>query len=224
MRKIEKREEPDKLTAYKRKNPNARYDDLDDVIRRDIRTACAREQYFLCAYCCQTISGENTDTVNEHVEAQHVAPNRTLDFGNIVASCKAPRQCDAAHKSQVLELTPLMPECETEMRFKLSGRVEGITRRAIDAIRVLNLGDTEDSNKALIEKRKQLVDALIWQNYSASPDDLLIEDDGELIQILLDDVRTPTGGRLAAFAPVLVNILQAHLELLAGSYADGGNT
>lgn len=220
MRKIEKREEPDTLIAYKRRNRHARYDELDDVIRRDIRNACAREQYFLCAYCCQRISGENTDTMNEHVVAQHVAPNRTLDFGNIVASCKAPRQCDAAHGSQVLELTPLMRECETEIRFKLSGRVEGMTRRAVEAIRVLNLGDTEENNKALIEKRKQLVDALIWQNYRvSSPAELLIEDDCEFIQMFLDELGTPNEGRLEQFAPALVNILRTHLELLVGTHA-----
>lgn len=217
MRKIEKGEEPNSLTAHRRRNPHGRYEELTDAIRRDIRAACTREQYYLCAYCCQTISGENTDTMNEHVGAQRLAPNRTLDFSNIVASCKAPRQCDAAHKSQVLELTPLMPECETELRFKWSGRVEGKTRRAIDAIRVLNMGDTEDNNKALIEKRKQLVDVLIWRTYRASPGDLSIEDDCELIEILLDEIRTPKDGRLDAFAPVLVNILQAHRDLLVGT-------
>jgi uncharacterized protein (TIGR02646 family) len=220
VRKIEKREEPDTLTAYKRKNPNGHYDKLNEDVRRDIRTACTREQYYLCAYCCQTISGENTDTMNEHVEAQSRAKKRTLDFGNIVASCTTPRQCDAAHGAQVLELTPLMEECETEMRFKLSGRVEGMTRRAVEAIRVLNLGDAEVNNKALIEKRKQLVDALIWRNYRAPAADLLIEDDCELVDILMTDLRTPVDGRLEGFAPVLVNILQAHLDLLVDCRAD----
>lgn len=76
------------------------------------------------------------------------------------------------------------------------------------------MGDTEDNNKALIEKRKRLIDVLIWRTYRASPDELLIEDDAELIEILLDEIRTPTEGRLDAFAPVLVNILQAHRDLL----------
>jgi hypothetical protein len=33
------------------------------------------EQFSLCAYCCQTIAGDNSH--NEHVEAQDKAPNRT---------------------------------------------------------------------------------------------------------------------------------------------------
>jgi uncharacterized protein (TIGR02646 family) len=169
VRKIDKGNEPESLAAFKRANPHDRYRDLTEAERRDVRDACTQEQYFLCAYCCQTITGESTDTMNEHVEAQALAPNRTLDFDNIVASCKTAKQCDAAHKSQPLPLTPLMPECQVELRFKLSGRVEGTTPRAIEAIRVLNLGDTEASNKALIEKRKQLVEGLIWSHYTSAP-------------------------------------------------------
>ncbi len=80
------------------------------------------------------------------------APNITYrwlleSLGNsgyaIVASCNTPNQCGDAHKSQHLPLTPLMTECETELRFKISGRVEGLSDRAADTIRVLNLGDHE---------------------------------------------------------------------------------
>jgi uncharacterized protein (TIGR02646 family) len=214
VRKIEKGNEPVSLYEFKRDNPRGCYEDLTRLkrpdIRRDIREACAQEQLYLCAYCCQEISGTNADTMNEHVEAQSLAPNRTLDFSNIVASCTAPRQCDAAHRSQPLPLTPLMPECETELRFKLSGRVEGLTDRAREAIRVLNLGDTEQNNKALIEKRKQLVDGLIWANYGGTPDQLRAEDEG-LIRILIDDLTHPKNGRLEPFAPVLSNILRSRL-------------
>ncbi|WP_218929483.1 hypothetical protein [Burkholderia sp. MSMB0856] len=149
--------------------------------------------------------------MNEHVEAQNLAPNRTVDFANIVASCKAPRQCDSAHKGQALNLTPLMPECETELRFMLSGRVKGKTPRATDAIRVLNLGDHEENNKALIEKRKNLVEQLIWRKAGNGPEDLSIEDP-EILEMLIDDLSQPVDGRLEGFAPVLVNILRNYLD------------
>ena len=35
-----------------------------------------------------------------------------------------------------LLLTPFMNECETEFKFKISGRVEGLTYRAIETIKV----------------------------------------------------------------------------------------
>lgn len=211
MRKIEKGQAPESLDAFKRRFPSARYPDLTDVERQEIRQACAAEQFYLCAYCCQRISGTNEDTMNEHVEAQDQAPNRTLDFNNIVSSCTTPRQCDTAHGAQSLPLTPLMPECETELRFKLSGRVEGLTARACEAIRVLNLGDTEQNNKAMVAKRKQLVDSLIWTHYGQASQQLALEDGRELLQMLIDDLNRPQQGKLEPFAPVLVNILRSLL-------------
>ncbi|SEI71346.1 TIGR02646 family protein [Allopseudospirillum japonicum] len=211
MRKIDKGIEPLSLIAFKQGSPNARYSDLSDVERRDIRAACTTEQFYLCAYCCQLISGDNSDTMNEHVEAQAIAPNRSLDFTNIVASCRKPNQCDAAHGSRPLTLTPLMQECETELRFRMSGRVEGLTERAENSIQVLNLGDTEKNNKALIEMRKQLIDSLIWEKYGDDPANLELEDDKELLNLLIDDLLTPEEGKLAPFAPVLVNILRKRM-------------
>ena len=120
MRKIDKGYEPERLTQWKRQHPQGRYDQLNDLERQDIRIACTKEQFYLCAYCCQTISGTSADTMNEHVEARRLAPSRSLDFSNIVASCTTPQQCDAAHGSQALPLTPLMDECETELKFKIS--------------------------------------------------------------------------------------------------------
>lgn len=105
-----------------------------------------------------------------------------------------------------------MPECETELRFRLSGRVEGLTDRARQTIRVLNLGDAEQNNKALIEKRKQLVDSLIWASYGHNPDQLQLEDDAELIRMLIDDLNQSRDGKLEPFAPVLSNILRYRLN------------
>lgn len=211
MRKIDKGQEPDSLSAFKRRHPLARYPDVSDAERQEIRHTCAAEQFYLCAYCCQRISGANEDTMNEHVEAQDRAPNRTLDFSNLVASCTTPKQCDAAHGAQPLPLPPLMPECETELRFKLSGRVDGLTERARETIRVLNLGDTEQHNKALVAKRKQLVDSLIWTHYGPNQQQLLQEEDHELLQMLIEDLNQPQQGKLEPFAPVLVNILRSLL-------------
>jgi uncharacterized protein (TIGR02646 family) len=209
LRRIDKGAEPLSLAAWKRAHRNGRYADLPPEERHAIRQACTLEQYHLCGYCCDAISGEASDTTNEHVEAQKVAPHRTVDFSNIIASCAAQHHCDKAHGSQALPLTPLMAECESELRYKISGRVEGLTVRAREAIRVLNLGDTEQANKALVEKRKTMCDALLWTN-GMNPDDGLEDDD--LIEIVVADLLQPKAGRLEAFAPVLANIMRARLE------------
>lgn len=80
MRKINKQQTPGSLTLFKQKSPNAMYGNLSPKLRQDIREACTAEQFYLCAYCCKQITGKNTDTLNEHIEPQDLAPNRTLDL------------------------------------------------------------------------------------------------------------------------------------------------
>lgn len=174
MRKINKQTQPNSLTRWKKANPNTNYQDLGQAERQDIRTSCSN--IFLCAYCCQFITGENDDCLNEHVQARRIAPNRSLDFTNIVASCTTEGQCDKAHGSQQLPLTPLMDEC-----------------------------DTEQNNKALIEKRKQVAQALLWTN-GIDPNDGL--DDDELIKMLIEDIAQPKKGKFDGFASVVSNILR----------------
>jgi uncharacterized protein (TIGR02646 family) len=204
MRTISKGSEPSSLTAWKRSNPHKQYTDLDTDIRRDIRDHALKEQFYLCAYCCQRIQ-DISACHNEHIEAQKLNPKRTLDFSNIVASCNTSNQCGDAHKSQHLLLTPLMEECAAELRFKNSGRVAGLSDRATTTIQVLNLGDNEKNNRALIEKRKQLSNALLWTN-SINPDEGL--EDEELLKMLIDELVQPQEGQLEPFAPVVINILK----------------
>lgn len=207
MRKITKVNgfEPQSLTQWKTKNPQGNYGTLTHVERQDIRTECLKSQYHLCAYCCQSISGVNHDCMNEHVEARRLVPQRSLDFTNIVASCTTPNQCNHSHGSQPLSLTPFMDECEADFEFKLSGRVVGKTQQTVDAINVLNLGDTEKNNRSLIEKRKQFVTSILLTNGVDSSDGL---DDNELIEMVIDDITNPVNGKLEAFSPVVANILK----------------
>lgn len=179
-----------------------RYRDLPTEERQSVRTTCIGEQFSLCAYCCQTIAVN--DSHNEHVEAQDRAPNRTLDFANIVASCQRPNQCGHHRGTRALDLTPLMVECESEIKFYLSGRVTGKTARATSTLEILNLGHTEESNRGLIGARKQLVDRLIFTG-GMQPDEL---EDEELLGILLEDMLTPKDGQLQPFSPVLVNLIR----------------
>jgi len=205
MREIVKGNEPLSLTQWKRRKPEGTYKNLRHIERQDIRKECTTEQYYICAYCSQTITGEKVDTVNEHVAAQSIAPNKSLDFSNIVASCRSLNQCDNAHKAQDFSLTPLMDECETELNFSLSGRVSGLSARANQTIEVLNLGDSERNNRALIEKRKSLVESTLWTN-GIDPDDGV--EDNEIIDKLISKISSPSNGKLEAFSPVAVNVLR----------------
>lgn len=210
MRKITKRAgyEPQQLTDWKRANPNKRYPQLKDgAVRQAIRSEALEEQYYLCGHCCQALSGDG-DCHNEHVEAQDLNQNRTLDFSNIIASCNTLKQCGDSHKSQSLPLTPLMAQCETDLVFKLSGRVSGKSPDAIETIRVLNLGDTEKNNKSLIEKRKQLSLALLTEHAIAPEDEEDWAEEPELLADVINDLLTPDNGKLKPFAPVVANVLR----------------
>jgi hypothetical protein len=68
VRKIVKGNEPKALSQWKRHHPDGQYQDLSKVERQAIRNACLKEQYYLCAYCCQRIDDKNSH--NEHIQAQ----------------------------------------------------------------------------------------------------------------------------------------------------------
>lgn len=204
MRLITKGQEPAELTAWKKANPNGHYQDLegseqDKAIRRAIRQAAIQEQFGLCAYCCKQIGVDNSS--NEHLASQMENKNRTLDFANIVASCKIPNRCNQKRGSQALPLTPLMAECEIELRFYLSGKVVGTKARATETINVLAL-DTP----AIRKERQELVDSLIY-GVGMTAGDLQPPDD-ELLKILISDLQQPDeAGYLPPFSPVLISII-----------------
>jgi uncharacterized protein (TIGR02646 family) len=208
MRTIKKGSEPPSLSVWKRENPHGQYNQLTENVRPTIRQQALEEQFYLCAYCCQRIE-DITACHNEHVEAQSLNPQRTLDFTNIVASCNTKNQCGTAHKSQSLPLTPLMTECETELKFKISGRVEGLSDWAITSIKILNLGDNEKNNRSPIEKRKQLSNILLFTN-GINPDEEL--EDEELLKMLIDELSEPQQNQLEPFAPVVINILRSWIH------------
>lgn len=209
MRKIQKGQQPESFDHWIRSNPGKRYNELPHEQRRAIRAACIEEQLGLCAYCCHAIAIDSAH--NEHVDSQSLAPARTLDFSNIVASCNHPDQCGAAHKSRALPLTALMDECETEFKFFLSGAVKGLTSRADTAIKVLNLGDTRANNLALYNARKTMIESLLF-THSIDPSGLALESE-EVLTLLREELQQPDKhNRLLPFAPVLVNVLRQNLQ------------
>jgi hypothetical protein len=104
---------------------------------------------------------------------------------------------------------PSLSVWKRENPLKISGRVEGLSDRAITSIQILNLGDNENNNRSLIEKRKQLSNTLLFTN-CINPEEGL--DDEELLKILIDELAQPQQDRLEPFAPVVINILRSWLQ------------
>jgi uncharacterized protein (TIGR02646 family) len=151
MRHVQRGPEPPELTAFKaeaNENWKPRYDDLD---KKPIRTALAREQGYLCGYCGSRIGVRDKDCHIEHVEAQSNNIDRRLDYANMLASCmghdehsRVPEHCGAARGNVVLRVTPFMPDCGTYFVYGSDGRIEaapapGKSEDAEHTIRTLRL-------------------------------------------------------------------------------------
>ncbi len=209
MRLITKSQEPSELKAWKKANPNGRYQDLDNseagkTTRQAIRKMALKEQFYLCAYCCKRINKTNSN--NEHIASQHTAAHKSLDFANIVASCTTPSRCNQERGSKLLALTPLMAECETELRFYLSGKITGETERAKQTVDILGL-----DSPAIREERRRMVDSLLY-GCGMMPNELEPPDD-DVLGILVADLQQPDqNGQLEAFSPALTNILKQLLK------------
>ena len=208
MRRIVKGPEPLSLTDWKTNHPNSNYGSLTTVrgtaVRKDIREACLFEQKYLCAYCCDRIDMANSH--NEHIIPQNLAPQSTLEFNNIVASCESNRHCGHKKAHNELHLSPLLPQCETEVRYYITGKMSHHTPRGQQCHTILGLRDA-----SLTSKRKQLTEALIF-NFGSDPDDVSLLDD-EFLELFINELNTPDADqKLEAFAPVLVCILKEFLS------------
>ncbi|MDP3009396.1 MAG: hypothetical protein Q8N30_10075 [Methylococcales bacterium] len=109
-----------------------------------------------------------------------------------------------------------MDECETELRFRASGKVEGITQIATDSISVLGL-DT----KAIREERRQRLDNLMfyepmisWGITDINELQLLVDvyDIQPLHEALKELQQPDDNGQLLEYSPVLINILKQFLN------------
>lgn len=122
---INKHEEPDWLTEFKRKHPKATYDSKEfDDHKRKLNNELVKEQKYLCAYCCCKIDTVNSH--NEHIEPQHpktYVSRKSLDYSNIVASCygfQGEKTCGPKKDNDYDEskfISPLDSRCEDNFSY-----------------------------------------------------------------------------------------------------------
>lgn len=203
MRKINKKSEPQDLLDWKKRNSHGYYKDLANTdISFAIRKACVQEQYGLCAFCCVPIDATASSSHNAHLQSQHHFPQKSLFWDNIVASCNNQDSCGKHQKEQDLPLSPLMEECEQELKFYIDGKVIGLTQRAQKAIEILNL-----NNEILRRRRKQCIDDFFILEGYFPPMENPYSWDNEIWQAIIDGCCTlDENGRLLPFAPVLANV------------------
>ena len=82
---IEKGEEPQFLSEFKRKNPGKTYDSKEfQPYRSELTEVLMKEQRGICAYCCGRIKPGKVH--NEHIEPRHPGKyesKRSLDYTNL---------------------------------------------------------------------------------------------------------------------------------------------
>ncbi len=194
MKRINKQEEPDFWMEYKRLHPNERYSALKNSeagneVRHNLRRYLILSQYGLCAYCCRKIGMENS--LNEHIRPQSVFPGESMNYDNLVASCKTEglnSTCGVKKEneySEYLFISPLAQDCESQFRFYPNGQIEGLGERGEYTCRILNLNayELQKARKAQYKICESYQDAGMVHKYFLSPsEDGTLEAFADMIQ------------------------------------------
>lgn len=138
MRYIQKKEEPNSLTEY-RKNRNAYFDSFSG--KDDIREALLKEQGYLCGYCMRRIK-DKKETKIEHIVPQSTLKEderQALDYkimlGVCYGNCKKGRGaealiCDAHRGNKDLNVNPFDKRCIEAIKL-LKLQKQGIWNKRI---------------------------------------------------------------------------------------------
>ncbi|OOS25841.1 TIGR02646 family protein [Moraxella porci DSM 25326] len=129
-----------------------------------LREQLRQEQKGLCCYCCQILE---TQATVEHLKSRSKFPQLTFDYQNLLLSCQESNQCDNAKGNNELELTPLMIECDIEITLKVNGELNPKSKRAEQAINLLNLNNID-----LCQRRKVAIDNLFSMDNMLSQENL----------------------------------------------------
>lgn len=145
---------PDNIQKWVKKNNPKQWNLSQDYWEgyESLREQLRQEQHGLCCYCCQALQPKATI---EHLKSRKNHPKFTYDYTNLLLSCQTPKQCDNAKGHQELPLTPLMQECDSEIKINLAGELTATTPRASQAIDILKLNTT-----TLCRKRQRKIDEI----------------------------------------------------------------
>ncbi len=123
---IQKKPEPDLLLKY-RYQKNARFDDMDADVKKQLRESLLKEQGYLCAYCMRRIVDEK-DIKIEHFNAR--TPENELQYHNLLAVCRGgeggpvkARSCDTKKGNRPIFINPLCKSDMNRIYYDNSGEI-----------------------------------------------------------------------------------------------------
>lgn len=156
---------PDERTdAAGERDDRAAYQAIPATAKQALRDALAADQQGLCAYCMRRIRCDASTMKIEHVVPQSRAPQRALDWKNLLGVClggegdggSQPRTCDTAKGERELTIDPRTRSVKT-VRYPPNGRVESSDPgMSADLDEVLNLNCA-----MLVANRKAALDGLV---------------------------------------------------------------
>lgn len=218
MKKIEKKEVPDRFKKYA-KTKSATYDKLNSdknkPIKDELRQSLLDEQGHLCCYCGKRV--EIKKSVIEHLIPRSENAKLELSYDNLLLSCdggqsrkreneKFPASCDHAKGRRKISVSPLEDDCETRYICEETGFIlcrKG-DEQAEETLQILNL-----NNHVLVNRRKKVIDGLRH-----------LEEDQECLKEELDYYNKLEEGKYPEFSwaatSYMLNFCDALVEELAG--------
>lgn len=183
---IKKNKEPVSFKEWKNNFKKATYKNLKGKIKADLRNSLLEEQGYICCFCGaaigvvkdegdgnivilqKPIQNKNKHNVrNAHIVPQSKAPQLSLNYNNICASCgkfinddeQCEEHCDLAQKDSILPITPLQKDCENFFSFNIDGTIspninksKADQKKAEETINILKL-----NTKDLINQRYEII-------------------------------------------------------------------
>ena len=126
MRTIEKSREP--LSLKRHRKSGGTYENYRET--EDLRSALLKDQGHICCYCMKRITAR--DMKNEHWASQTDHDDETVDWDNLMGSCKggdgergAIRHCDTSRGHTRLKVNPLdqAQRCERLIQYRADGEI-----------------------------------------------------------------------------------------------------
>lgn len=200
MKRIIKGGSPDDFEQWKLNNPGSDFRDLPQgQIKTNLKKALIREQYGLCGYCCSALIKKKSHI--EHI-IPHSSGTQQLDYNNLICSCNGfgvdRETCGHKKDNDIIPISPTDFDCEDHFKYNSNGRINPSTKADTDAqktIDILNLNSYE-----LITARRTIIRLL------EEDDDVTSKKDEYIV-----NYSTPVDGRLEAFAPMILYILNNYI-------------
>lgn len=179
----------------------------------DLKHQMMQEQGGLCCYCGLKISfGGGRKASVEHLNPKGVRRDLVGEYKNLLLSCSLTqdendelssgiavdmdvRHCDDTKGNDMLNHTPLQPDCSKYFIYDITGHVSGYDETSDADIRTLNL-----DCKSLVDRRRAAMSILF-------DEDSVILSNDELRQISSTIMSRQEDGMLREFCFVIKNVI-----------------